>query len=147
MREETDDCIRPWNEGDAALISAALRWVNSKRPSASRNTRAVCERAVRRDDEIPLRSPEAYYVVIPAAERLILEAGVPEASSAERREKLSAVARLYARRGSMSPQVAARLESAVGHGIAKRGLIPQWNRVLAAQPSAKEAGGRSCRIP
>lgn len=141
MKETDGDCIRPWDEADAELISAALRWARSKAPSSARNTLAVCERAVRRDDEIPLGAPEAYYVVVPAAERLIMEAADPLARQEERRGRLSLVAGMYVRREGMDSRLAARLENVVAHGVEKRGLRRQWERFLAAAQARRAAAG------
>lgn len=130
MREETADCIRPWREGDAQIISAAMRWARSKPPSAARNTLAVCERARRGDDEIALDSDEAFFVVVPAAERLVLEAAF--AAPAECAARLCLLCSLWSRRQAMSPRLRPRFESVVSRGVEKRGLRRQWERAVAA---------------
>lgn len=129
MREETADCIRPWDERDAALIAAAMRWARSKPPAAARNTLAVCGRARRGDDEVALDSDEAFFVVVPAAERLILEANLATPSECE--AKLAPLCSLWSRRQAMSPCLRSRFERVVHRGVEKRGLRRQWERALA----------------
>lgn len=129
MREETADCIRPWDERDSALVAAAERWARGKPPAAARNTLAVCDRARRGDDEIALDSDEAFFVVVPAAERLILEAAF--ANPSEREARLILLCSLWSRRQAMSPRLRPRFESVVARGIEKRGLGRQWERALA----------------
>lgn len=131
MREETADCIRPWDERGCALISAAERWARSKPPEAARNTLAVCGRARRSDDEIALDSDEAFFVVVPAAERLLLEAAF--ANPAVRETRLILLCSLWSRRQAMSPRLRSRLESVVARGVEKRGLGQQWEGVLAVE--------------
>lgn len=139
MREETRDCLRPWDENDSQILSAAMRWGLRRRNAVGLTTRRVVHRARRDDEEIAFDAPEAGYVVTQALEQLMFEANYSDRPAAT--AKLGQAAGLYLECPSMPPALSVRTERVATRAVRKYGMAAQWHRALAVASGNKYGTG------